>query len=131
MKWESGAALKTPVNTSEIPHVHVALLPPDSNSETVFVNVTSISIEKDQTVTLRAGDHPSIRHESVVAYDYAHVRKTADYDELVALGYAEVQAPFDSALVQRICDGLLQSNRTPRKVQKYYRNRVGLPQAQE
>lgn len=51
------------------PHLWIVVTEPDPVSNLCgIVSVTTLRNSKDQTVILRVGDHPFIRHESTIFY---------------------------------------------------------------
>lgn len=49
------------------PHLWIVTTAPDPLSKRcAIVSVTTLRNSKDQTVTLRVGDHPFIRHDSTI-----------------------------------------------------------------
>lgn len=61
--------------SSTRPHLYVAITDPDSEGNIVLVNLTSQSQLKDQSCILNVGDHPFIKHETVINYADAVIAK--------------------------------------------------------
>jgi len=51
------------------PHLWIVVTTPDpATRECAIVSVTTLRNSKDQTIILRPGDHPFIRHDSTIFY---------------------------------------------------------------
>ncbi len=56
------------------PHLWIIVTQPDPQThECAIVSVTTLRNSKDQTVILRVGDHPFIRHDSTIFYGDAMI----------------------------------------------------------
>ncbi len=80
-------------------HLWIVLTPP-TEGEVVTVSVTTRRQKSELLVQLRAGDHPFIRHESVVSYRYARIR-TVDEIETALLRKLCISIASGSAALQR------------------------------
>ncbi len=98
-------------------HLWVVLTEPTESGEAVCVNITTQHSFSDQTVILQPGDHPFIKHPSVVHYEdaremnlqmvYALLKQGSDKFVCVA------HDPCSVDLLRCVRDGLLRSKRTP------------------
>lgn len=68
-----GDAVLMPKYADATPHMWIVLTAPDANNDVVIVNVTSLKNHADQTTILKVGDHPYIKHDSVVLYADARI----------------------------------------------------------
>ena len=68
MKIEPGLCYLPPVGPREKKHLHVVLTYPNDEDQVLVVSLTSLKSKSDTTVVLQAGDHPFIRHDTVVEY---------------------------------------------------------------
>src|ERR1017187_207397 len=60
--------------TGVIPHLWIIITEPASDTHRcVMVSVTTLRHNKDQTMTLGVGDHPFVRHPSIVFYADAQI----------------------------------------------------------
>jgi len=75
---------------------------------------------------LQAGDHPFVVHDSVVAYSYSTIRLVDDIEAAFLTGAAKKREPVTSANLQRVQAGLLDSERTPNGVLRYYKDVMGI-----
>jgi hypothetical protein len=56
------------------PHLWIVVTQPDTQTHLcAIVSVTTLRNSKDQTVILRPGDHPFIRHDSTIFYGDAMI----------------------------------------------------------
>jgi len=105
----------------EIPHLWIVVTEPDPLC--VIVCPSSLRYGKDQTVLLRAGDHPFVRKDTCVLYAYSEI-VDADYlREQVSAGRAKRHTPCSESILGLVQAGILASPFTPRKVQQFYRQR--------
>ena len=71
------------------PHLWMIFTQPDPQIyECVIVSVTTLRDSKDQTVILRTGDHPFIRHDSTIFYGDAMIVDARRLDSEMAAGLA-------------------------------------------
>jgi hypothetical protein len=77
--------------------------------------------KSERLMVLNRGDHPFIRHESVIAYGFSKIRTVADIEELLKTGVAVKRDSVSPGLLKRIQAGLLDSDFTPNGVRAYYR----------
>ena len=83
---------------------------------TVIVSVTTLRNALDQTLILRAGDHPFIRHESVVFFADARIVNGARLQMLVDEYRMRTHQPCATWLIDEVEAGLKASPYTPKKV---------------
>ena len=101
------------------PHLSVIITPP-SEGEVVTVSITTRRRKSEALVCLNVGDHPFIKHESVVAYAYSRTRSVDDIESAVQSGNAILREPVAPALLKRIRMGLRDSDFTPNGVRYLY-----------
>ena len=98
-----------------------AVITPASEGEVVTVCVVTAHWKSERLVVLGHGDHPFIKHESVVAYHFSKIRTIDDIEELLVRGMARKREPLAPALLKRIQVGLLDSDFTPNQVRSFFR----------
>lgn len=106
-------------------HLWIVITPP-IEGEVVTVCVTTKRKRSETLVVLRAGDHPFVVHDSVVAYNYSTIRLVDDIEAALLTGAAKKREPIASAILQRVQVGLLDSDRTPNGVLRYYKDVMGI-----
>jgi len=92
------------------PHLYVAVTDPDADGQLVLVNLTSQALLKDQSCILNVGDHPFIKHETVINYAEAVISS----EEAIFAGarggvIQHDPAPVTSDALKRIQQGALAS----------------------
>ena len=105
------------------PHLWVVVTEPDAATHLcVIVSVTTLRNSKDQTILLRPGDHPFIRHDSTVFYGDAMIVDVRRLDAEVAAGLALVRAPCSPTTLKLVQDGVLASPFTRPKIERFCRS---------
>lgn len=94
---------------------------PANEGEVVTVCVVTAHKRSERLVVLNIGDHPFIRHESVIAYHFSKIRMVSDIEELLGKGIAKKREPVTPELLNRIQAGLVDSDFTPNYVRAFYR----------
>jgi len=102
-------------------HLWIAITPP-TNGEVITVSVTTQRKGSEALVVLHEGDHPFIKHDSVIAYIYSRIRTVASIEAALLSGTAKQREPVSAGVLKRVQDGLLDSNFTPNGVRFYYKN---------
>lgn len=101
------------------PHLQVVITPP-TEGEVVTVSITTRRKRSETLVQLHLGDHPFIKHDSVVAYAYARIRTVEEIETAIQGGTARKREPVSSQLLKRIQSGLIDSDFTPNGVRRFY-----------
>jgi hypothetical protein len=100
-------------------HLWIVLTRPDAKGEGICVNITSE--DEDHTTELTVGDHPFVKHPSVVRYRNAssmNLQKIEDViqGKLQLVGMVcKGHHPSSAALLERVKEGLLKSPHTLKK----------------
>ncbi len=113
--------IPAPGTSDETPHLWVILTRPDPLC--AIVCLSTLRYEKDQTVVLRRGEHPFVKWDTVVAYEYAYIVDADHLRRRVADGLALPRQPFSPDILKLIQQGVLASPFTPRRVQDFCRER--------
>lgn len=117
----AGETLVLPHPNFETPHLWILVTDPVGEPpQTIIVAVSTKRFYKDSTVVLSPGDHPWVRHESVISYDHALIPEVHYLNEAVSRRIAELRQPCTPDVLRRVQDGLLSSPRTPQRVKKFY-----------
>ena len=115
--------LLRPTHNSD-PHLWIVLTDPEDNPpQVVVVNLTSLRPGADLTVALNRGDHPFVRHETVVFFGDARFAEARSLDKAVGVALASRLDAVSVELLQRVQEGLLASDETPRRIKEYCRTR--------
>lgn len=87
------------------------------------MNVTTCRPHSDRTTILNVRDHEFIRHESVIYYADARFIKLARIVDLIDNKQRNVicrkRTACKEEVLTRICDGLLVSRYTPKRIKAY------------
>jgi mRNA-degrading endonuclease toxin of MazEF toxin-antitoxin module len=101
-------------------HLWIVITPPFED-EVVTVSVTTRRKRSETLVVLQAGDHPFLRHESVIPYAFARVRNISDIAAAIANDTARKRETASNALLKRAQAGLLESDFTPNGVKSFFK----------
>jgi hypothetical protein len=105
-----------------IPHLWIVVTQPDPQSHLcAIVSVTTLRNSKDQTVILRVGDHPFIRHDSTIFYGDAMLVDAQRLETEIAAGLALLREKCPAATLKLIQDGVLASPFTRPKILRFCR----------
>jgi hypothetical protein len=102
-------------------HLRIVATPPTADGCFIAVSVTSLRRNSETLVTLRAGDHPFIQHDSVIAYRYSEICWVASIEAAIASGTARLREPLDPQHLAKIQAGLRDSDFTPNGVRHFAR----------
>ncbi len=93
-------------------HLWVVLSDPVKDPENVLlVNLTTLGPRKEQACVLTHNDHPWVRHPTCVNYGDAVVTTLAKLRDAKNGGAITLQDPVSAALLQRMREGALASER--------------------
>lgn len=87
--------------------------------ETVVVSIATLRPKSDPIVVLEPGEHPFLSVRSVPGYIFARLWTGAEIDQHLAGGRAQLRERMPEKLVQRMRNGLVDSDRTPNGVRQY------------
>lgn len=102
-------------------HLWIVLTPP-IEGEVVIASVTTLRRMSETLVVLRPGDHPFLRHDSVISYAYSKITTVEAIETAILNGTAKLREPVSEAVLRRVRAGLLDSDFTPNGVRHYYRD---------
>lgn len=122
---KAGQTLLLPKPGHDVSHLWVLVLSSDPvTMETVIVNMTTQRSHSDSTLVLLVGEHPFVRHPSVVHYEDARIVDGRAIEAALLAGTFPALSDCSAALLKRIQEGLLNSPFTPGKVKTYVRHRL-------
>ena len=104
------------------PHLWIVVTQPDPQTHLcAVVSVTTLRNSKDQTIILRPGDHPFIRHDSTVFYGDAMIVDARRLEAKIAAGLALSRQKCSQPTLKLVQDGVLASPFTRMKVVRFCR----------
>ena len=108
------------------PHLWIVVTQPDPRTRLcALVSVTTLRNSKDQTVILRPGDHPFIRHDSTIIYGDAMIVDAERLESEIAAGLALVREGCSKAILKLLQDGVAASPFTRPKILRFCREHWG------
>ena len=117
-----GDTFLIPKSKNEVEHLWVVVTEPGEDGRAVCVNISTRQEYSDSTVVLKPGEHPYIKHDSIVYYTDAQV---LDLNSVEAALNAKTRSfvcqdheSCSEALLKRIQKGLIDSPHTPKGIKK-------------
>lgn len=108
------------------PHLWIAITEPDPSSQLcAIVSVTTLRNSKDQTVILRIGDHPFIRHDSTISYGDAVIVDARRIENEIGTGLVVRRNPCSAETLKLVQQGVAASPFTRPKFQRFCREQWG------
>jgi hypothetical protein len=102
-------------------HLHLVLTAPNSFHEVITVSISTRRAKSETLVCLFPGEHPFIIRESVCLYRFAKIRICGAIELAIATGKARENEPASPQLIAKLCNGLLDSEFTPRGISAFFR----------
>lgn len=104
------------------PHLWIVITEPDPVSRLcAIVSVTTLRNSKDQTIILRVGDHPFIRHDSTIFYGDGMIVDAQRLEIEIAAGLALRRDKCSAATLKLIQQGVSASPFTRPKFLRFCR----------
>ncbi len=106
----------------EAKHLFVILLDGEQfTGTTIVVPVNTYDSDKqDQTTLLQLGEHEFIIGVSFANYSRARITSIKDIQRVIDEKKATQKTRFSAEILERICEGVLKSKRTPNEVKQLY-----------
>jgi hypothetical protein len=108
--------IPTPPNKE---HLFIIIAINKESTEALLVNITSPKIGCDQSCCVNLGEHPFLKHDSVVNYRDARLSPLSNLEHCIKKEIFRRVVPVSNALLKRIQDGGLISNEIPLKCQDF------------
>jgi hypothetical protein len=123
---QCGDTFLLPRSSAETEHLWIVLTEVDASTrKAVCVNVTTRRHHSDLTLILNSGDHPFIKHESVINYQDAREMPIDAVEQALAARTAQFvcvqREPASEDLLKRVRQGLIDSKQTPKGIKAYCR----------
>ncbi len=104
------------------PHLWIVVTQPDPQTHLcAILSVTTLRNSKDQTVLLRPGDHPFIRHDSTIFYGDAMIVDALRLESEIAAGLALIKEKCSNVTLKLVQDGVAASPFTRPKILRFCR----------
>ena len=95
-------------------HLWIVLSDPKLDPDKVLlVSLTTASHLKESVCLLEVGDHPWIRHQTCVFYEYPKVVSLGTLHQLKDKGLLQLQDPLAPHLLKKVREGAALSERMP------------------
>jgi hypothetical protein len=128
MKSGDTFLMPAPGISSHTPHLWIVITDPGTESQVVvIVSITTLRHRAEQTMVLRAGEHPFIDRDSSVCYTDARLVDASDLDNKAKMGQIKTHAPCPAKTLGNVRAGILASELTPQKVQRFYQSTLNRP----
>lgn len=126
--FHCGDTFLLPHPSNFIEHLWVVITEPEPPlAKAICVNIATKQSYSELTVVLSKGDHPFIKHDSVVRYGYAMAFKLKEIEQLLTMQtgrfVCELREPCSAEVLKRIQDGFLASKFTEYGIKEYYLKR--------
>jgi hypothetical protein len=128
IECHAGSAFHAP--TGDKKHVFVVVADPFdvkgyASQTAVLVSISTVRLAPfDNTCILQPGAHRVVIARSFAFYKLAEMRTRKELEELASLGVYTPIEPFDPAVVERICAGVLTSPHTRNNIKQFMRDRA-------
>jgi hypothetical protein len=109
------------IDVSDPIHIWVVLNNPRDDDVVVRVNLTSFHPDKDCTCVLEPGDHPLIRHRTLLNYPKAQLSKASVIAHNLHENRITALQNFPSEVFQKIKQGGLETTFLSEKLKRYLR----------
>jgi hypothetical protein len=103
-------------------HLHILLTSPTQDDEVITACICTRHSRSETLVCVAAGEHPFVKHPSIVAYAFAEIRKCKDVENAIKAGKARPQKKASEALLKKMKAGLLDSDFTPNGVRAFFKS---------
>ena len=103
-----------------VPHLWIVLTEPAGNPARVLIaSCTSRKSWSDATIVLDRGDHPFIRHETVIAYDGIRIVESRIIELQLSLDKIRRKEPMRRSVLDRVVEAVLESANTAGKFKQF------------
>lgn len=117
MSFLAGQTFLYPLNDNfRKPHLWVIVTKPNADGMFAIVSFTSLMGAKDQTVVLRAAEHPFLKWDTCVSYALAEVTNVQKVQAFLDCGSAMMHKDVSATILALIQDGFAASDHTKKRV---------------
>ena len=115
-----------PVATARQDHLHIVVSEPNDAGQVAVVNLTTRRWDSDTCCLLQVGDHPWVKHETVVLYSHAQLLAVEALTRGVEASVFRRHRDMLANPLRRIQGGALDCEQTPPLVEAAIRATLGL-----
>ena len=119
MAFTAGQCFLFPLGEYETAHLWVIATEPNQDGQFAIVSFTSLKGSKDQTVVLRNGEHPFIKHDTCVSYSAADITDSSVLANLLSCGEARLHSNLTADLLRLVQDGFSASDFTKKRIVEF------------
>jgi hypothetical protein len=107
-------------------HLFVILTEACPEVNILLVSFSTIRDERfyDDTCIVEPGEHPFIKNRSYIEYRKARIEKESHVIKCSEATYWFPHEPVSDELFKRICNGILDSPHTPKRIKDYYLSNI-------
>ena len=107
-------------------HLFVILTEASPEGNVLLISFSTIREERfyDKTCIVEPDEHPFIKKPSFIEYRKARIEKESHLVNCRESTYWFPHEPVSNELFKRICNGVLDSPHTPKRIKDYYRSDV-------
>jgi hypothetical protein len=128
--FKAGDTFLLPKTSDGVEHLWIVVTDPDINANAIGVNVTTRYSTSETTVVLMPGDHPFIKHESVIRFRDAKILELKSLEHLLSTGTTKfachTHAPCSAELLTRVQEGMIKTSQLSNEVKDYFRAVMGI-----
>ena len=116
---DQGETLLVPTSPSRN-HLFVVVTERDPGGRVLIINFETRKRITDDTVIIKAGEHPFVTHETSVRYKSARIVDADLLINKVKTGIVESREPCSPELLEKIRLGIMKSPHTSNEVRDFY-----------
>lgn len=108
-----------PIEENETAHLWVIATEPNTEGLFAIASLTSLKGAKDQTVILRANEHPFLKWDTCVMYALAEITSEDKVRGYLDAGNAKMHVDLSTQVLGWVLDGFTASDRTKYRVRQF------------
>jgi len=102
-------------------HLWIVITPPHGDPpQVIIVNVTSLKANSDRTIILDVGDHPFIKHPTVIYYTDAKIVRVSEVEKIQQELRNSGNAPINARLLSKIQAGIESSQYVKPMIKNFF-----------
>jgi hypothetical protein len=117
--FRPGQTFLYPLADTKKPHLWIIATAPNEEDLFAVVSLTSLKGAKDQTIVLRAMEHPFLRWDTCVTYALADISNCVTLQTFLDGGLAKMHKDCTPDLLALVLDGFAASPYTKKRVREF------------